>query len=84
MYILLPTGWNHVARMATKPMDTEDLEDMEDNPPDNESDSNPRGAEQIESLLNTQSSPLETLDLQATLLSINSNMSKMAEIFPKM
>ena len=73
-----------MAQMAAKPMDTEDMEDIEGSPPGNESDSNPPGAEQTESLPNKQSSPPETLDLQATLLGINSNMSKMAEIFSKM
>ena len=73
-----------MARMAARPMDTEDMEDIEGSPLGNESDSNPPGAEQTESLPNTQSSPPETLDLQATLLSINSNKSKMAEIFSKM
>ena len=83
MYILLPTRWNHVARMAAKPMDTEDMEDIEGSPPGNESDWSPPGAEQTERLPNAQSSPPETLDVQATLLSINSNISKMAEIFSK-
>ena len=69
--------------MAAKPMNTEDMENIESSPPGNESDCNPPGAEQTESLPNTQSSPLETLDLQTTLLSINSNMSKMAELFFK-
>ena len=70
--------------MAAKSVDTEEMDDIEGSPPGNESDSNPPGAEQTESLPNTQSSPPETLDLQATLLSINSNMSKMVEIFSKM
>ena len=73
-----------MARMAAKPMDTEDMEDIEGSPLDNESDSNPLGAEQTESLPNTQSSPPQTLDLQATLLSINSNMNQKAEMFSKM
>ena len=66
---------------GAKPMNTEDIEDIGGSPPGNESDWNPPGAEQTETLPNTQSSPPGTLDLQAILLSINSNMSKMAEIF---
>ena len=58
-----------MARMAAKPMNTEDMEDIEGSPPGNESDCNPSVAEQTESLPNTQSSPPETLDLHATLLS---------------
>ena len=60
------------------------MEGTEGSPPGNESDSNPPDAEQTESLPKTQSSPPETLDLQITLLGINSNMSKMAEIISKM